>query len=246
MQTYENILLYFIRIVVLIVFIILILYKRFSGPEFGMGHLLCPKTKNTYCVLLSTCVIRPKLDVDKQEELIVIYRRTINSWLKETNLPIFVVDSSGYKFEEFKRSRLQVCSFNLTQDKSSTFSEASSVLYALSNCLELKNYDVIVKVTGRYYIPEFENILKNVVGDEDLYLQKRRSMINDAQNSEVFGFKREIGEDIFTPLVQDGNIKVMEERLMDLSKIKKYRRFPHMSNMYKVRRGGDGYMLIYL
>jgi hypothetical protein len=81
--------------------------------------------------------------------------------------------------------------------------------------------------------------LENIPYKYDLYLQATRTP--DLQNSEVFGFKRILGQDIFTPLADKTDTLIMEERLWNISHTDKYTSYvlPYLQNIYKVPRGGD-------
>jgi hypothetical protein len=195
--------------------------------------------KNRWCILLTTCVNRKSQTQEEREKLLAIYRRSISDWLTKTALPICVVDSSNYDFSEFKDTRLIVVSFLYEKIESSTVSECISILYALNNSRELKSYENILKITGRYYIPDITSTLYSIVLNYDLYLQATRTP--NLQNSEVFGFKRILGDDIFTPLADKTDTLSMEESIWNISHTDKYTSYvlPYLQNIYKVPRGGD-------
>ena len=197
------------------------------------------RNKNRWCILLTTCINRKSQTQEEREKLLSIYRRSISDWLTKTALPICVVDSSNYDFSEFANTRLIVVSFLYEKNETSTVSESISILYALNNSKELKSYENIVKITGRYYIPDITPNLYLIVSNYDLYLQATR--IPNIQNSEVFGFKRILGEDIFTPLANKTCKLIMEEHLWNISDTDKYTSYvlPYLQNIYKVPRGGD-------
>ena len=123
-----------------------------------------------FAILLTSCVRNNNQDDLKMS----YYLKAIDSWLNNTNLPIFIVESSGYTFPEFKNTRLNVCSFDLQNEPSSSQYEAKSILFAMGQFKEdLKEYTHILKVTARYYIDSntdrFENILSNLE-DVDIVL----------------------------------------------------------------------------
>ena len=103
------------------------------------------------------------------------YLKAILRWLNDTNLNIVLVENSGYKFEELKeelekhKDRFEIISFNekeldeakyLENDNSKGASEMFAINYAFYNSNLAKKSTFIIKITGRYFIPEFEDYLK--------------------------------------------------------------------------------------
>ena len=227
------------RLIILIITLFIII--MFIGVNTIEGY-----SKYKFCILLTTCYNREKYTDAEKNEIQNLYINVIYDWLYSTDLPIFVVDSSGYKYPEFSNSRLRVCSFIYPQSKSSTVAEANSINYALDNCTELSNYDYVIKITGKYYIPNMKGILSKTANDSDFMFQNIRSNNELVQNSEVFGFKYKLGKDIVNPLVSGECNKIMEERLGEIvtSSNYTYSRFPSMINFYSSKRGDNS--ILYL
>jgi hypothetical protein len=199
-------------------------------------------TYPSWCILLTTCVNRQNDTLDKYTKRIDMYRNTIARWL-ETGLPIFVIDSSDYPFDEFKDTSVIVTHFMCEDHSSSSIGEATSILYCLENCPEINNYRNILKVTGRYSFAIPEKILSKIGNDSDLYIQ---NIVNDKikwQNSEVFGFNRNIAKEVFQPIIDDKLL--MENQLWNVSRSGKYNVLilPSMPNTRRIRRGGDNALL---
>ena len=196
------------------------------------------ESEEPWCILLTTCVKRVGATPEKTQELLSLYKRAIDLWLK-TDLPIIVVDSSDYEFKEYSDTRLKVCHFMAKEKVSSSISEAESILYA-ANCKHTRKYNNIIKITGRYYIDGFQDNL-NKMGDHDVYVQHINNPVIEWQNSEVFGFNKKYTEDIFKPVL-DG--QTMEKRLWEVTHSKyTVGKFPEMPNVLKVVRGGDGLLV---
>lgn len=223
-------------IILTLIIIIFFILKKFNQ-----------KPKYNFCILLTTCYNRENYNKEELEKIQTIYTKVIHDWLYKTNIPIFVVDSSNHKYSEFSNTRLNVCSFNFPQNTSSTISEANSIFYALENCEELSKYNYIIKVTGKYYIPYMSNNLSYVLDGHDLYFQQRRNFYHVTQNSEVFGFKYELGKEIVEPIVTGESKQLMEQRLGEISQSGNYTysRFFPMINFYLSKRG-DGSVLFML
>ena len=93
---------------------------------------------------------------------------------------------------------------------------------------EMKPYTHIIKITGRYYIPGLEKQLL-FIPDADMLLQSR--FHENFQHSEIFGFKKELTNDIFETLTKASH-PMMEKRLYDLSKHRQYTRFHPFLNIF--------------
>jgi hypothetical protein len=188
-----------------------------------------------WAILLTSCV-----RINNPDDLkMTYYLNAIKDWLEKTNLPIFIVESSGYTFPEFANTRLKVCSFNITSLGSSTKSEAASILYAMDYFKnELKPYTHIMKVTGRYYL-DIENILPNI-SNVDIILQSTHNDNIKINNSEIFGYRNGNEGEILNPIL-DPNIDagIMEEVIYKYAQLHTYERLPPLINKNKVRRGGD-------
>ena len=196
------------------------------------------EAEEPWCVLLTTCVRRAGATPEKTQELLALYKRSIDLWLK-TDLPIIVVDSSDYEFKEYSDTRLKVCHFMAKEGVSSSISEAESILYAMS-CRNTRKYKNIIKITGRYYIDGFQDIL-NRLEEHDVYVQHINNPVLEWQHSEVFGFNKKYAEDIFKPVL---NGLTMEKRLWEVShSVYNVATLPAMPNVLKVVRGGDGLLV---
>ena len=154
------------------------------------------------CIILTTCVNVSKAagkyidNTGEKEFRIKQYVDTINKYLKTTNFPLYVVESSGYTFPEFKNnSRVYIYSFNMDATNHSftnkTPLEAISILN-IYNYYNLAKYKNIIKITGKYYIPNLESYLKNKDPNADIYVQSIHRKYNNKytyQACEILGFK---------------------------------------------------------
>lgn len=192
------------------------------------------QSKSNICILLT-------MYCNKDREK--LYSDNVKYWIT-TGLPIFSVNSSG--------SRLNISSPNYSQysfnqkikfqDKNPSVSEKNSILQAMSYFKELQNYDLIFKVTGKYFLPELKNILTSIPENIDIVLQN--STDTASQNCEIFGVKPSI---MFEILKDVDTNRTMEEALLGTVLTGKYRtcRLPPLKPYKKVARG-DGKILDYL
>jgi hypothetical protein len=213
-------------------FILIIIGCLYISEGFALSE-------EPWCVLLTTCVKRKNATPEKTQEILDLYKRSIDLWLK-TDLPIVVVDSSDYEFKEYE-GRLKVCHFLSKETVSSSIAEAESILYAL-RCNHTRRYKNIIKITGRYYIDGLQDILNEVGDEHDLYVQHINNPVIAWQNSEVFGFNKNHAEYIFRPIID--NALQMEKRLWEVSHSNyNVEILPPMPNVLKVTRGGDGLLV---
>jgi len=122
------------------------------------------------------------------------YLKSIGNWIQKTSLKIIVVENSGYPFNQFKNdNRFEIISFDESQlpeagylkgNSSKGASELFSINYAIKNSKLITPDDFIIKITGRYFIPEFEEYLSKINLDFDAVIQ------SDRGSCEMLGCKR--------------------------------------------------------
>jgi hypothetical protein len=122
-------------------------------------------------ILTTTVFVQDKLYIfqNNPQERINTYLTSINKWLNNTDFNILVVDNSGYTFSEFEENEhFQIISFKeneipeanyLLQNKSKGASELFAINYAFNNCKFKEKSKYIIKITGRYFIPNLKEYL---------------------------------------------------------------------------------------
>ena len=191
--------------------------------------------KMSWAILLTSCVRTNKPDDPRMG----YYMDSIKSWLNNTSLPIFIVESSNYTFPEFANTRLKVCSFNLTDQRGPSQYEAKSIKYAMEYFKnDLKPYTHIMKVTGRYFL-NIENILPKL-NNVDIILQSKHNPRIKWNNSEIFGFRIGIENKFLDSILEDG---FMEETIYKYANSHSFERLPPISNIKKIKRGGDSLIM---
>ena len=162
---------------------------------------LITRKKETFeqkkCLLLTCCVDAK----DEKEKRIKWYTDSINKYIENTNLQIRVVESSGYEFP-IEHERLKQCSFVTKIDRENiaptlvpTRCEAESILKANESGI-LDEFDIVVKITGKYYVPELEKEISKIPDDCGIIYQQGK-FSETGQNSEIFGFRKEYIPNIF-------------------------------------------------
>ena len=200
---------------------------------------------NKFTLLITTCV-NPKSHCTKEsnEYRLQFYRMTIRKWLDNTNLPIIIVENSGYSFPEFQNTRAIIISFNedeigMQPFPTSTSYEAISILTASARDVFVKT-EYIIKITGRYYLPDLEKTLIGLQDmNESIIYQSIRDSVARRQNCEIFGFKKEYCERIYAPVLY--NKSEIEMHLFDIheSLNTSHYRFGPLYLDQEVTRGGD-------
>jgi len=140
-------------------------------------------------ILTTTVNVQPKCYLYQTDpiERLSIYKESIKQWIS-TNFKIVVVENSGYTFPEFmENDTFEKITFNeselpeagyLKGNSSKGASELFSINYAINNSRILKPGDFIIKITGRYFIPDF-NV--NLLSGFDALIQ------NDRESCEIIG-----------------------------------------------------------
>lgn len=156
--------------------------------------------KNKWIVLLTMCVKPNQLDRNQNEDIndivkyrIELYSKVINNWLNYTNLPIFVIESSNYNFNNIKHERLKVFSFDGQPLPNSSVAEANSILYALEKLKDYnEEYTHILKVTGKYYLDGITQTLSLLPDNYDIYTQQHINHDWGQINTEYYGIKKNL------------------------------------------------------
>lgn len=213
-----------------------------------------------YAILMTTCV-SPQI-FQKDDSPIIrkkLYEETIMLWLTCTNLDIYVMESSGSTLDIPNHPRINMYSFTIPNDivqGNSSIGEAMSIQKAMEYFGLVEKYEFIVKVTGRYFVPELESFVNNVLSisrpiPSFLFQQYKRNLIfsvifqdyirgKNRQPSEIFGFKSNLYK-VFTDRIINHTTHLMEESLHEMSSHPSMTiyRMPKLKLHKPVKRGGD-------
>jgi len=212
--------------------------------------------ENTCVLLTMTVNIRTinnkNTPSNSSENRLIMYNNVINDYLQKTNLDIYIIESSGYSFNYFDNNpRIRICSFisdNHIYCKKceATPFEAESILYALKYFNLKDTFKNIIKITGRYYIPNLDNLIMDIPEDADIFFQYTKKY--NQQSSEIFGCKTIHLENIMNDIIKNSkNNMNFEKSIFKLnnSNYKNYR-FPKIILETPIRRGGDNKLIHYL
>jgi hypothetical protein len=128
---------------------------------------------------------------------IYTYLSSILQWLYKTNFNIVVIENSGYTFNELAKekiifkNRFECITFNestlyaaknVRNLSSKGKHELFAINYALYSSKLLQSSSFIIKITGRFYIPDFEKYINNYnLNEYDCLVQ------NDRDRCEIIG-----------------------------------------------------------
>jgi hypothetical protein len=177
------------------------------------------KNKTKWCIVLTTTVNVHDINglhQKNKEERINTYLTSIRQWLL-TDLPIVVVENSGYTFPELKGTRVEVITFHSEKDtefnhfcstllkfKDKGIYELRSIRYACEHSKIIKRCTHIMKVTGRYYIPSLEGILKK------LPFKTKAVRQHNSIQCEVLGCRKDYIESIFDYITMNKDNKIID------------------------------------
>jgi hypothetical protein len=165
----------------------------------------------------------------------------LNRWLANTNLHIFTVDSAASPmFSHSSHDRWKTLSFDqgYIGDKCYSKLEFEAIVRA-EGYFDFSEFDIIVKITGKYFVPGLEDILSRA--KPGLILQKRHSFWVTYQNSELYAFTPGSAKNLLAMFR-----KGAEQTLYDYSKfIGDATRFPKLQIETRYERG-DGSILTWL
>ena len=151
-------------------------------------------------ILTTTVFVQNKLylfQTDPQER-INTYILSINKWLNQTNFNIIVVDNSEYPFKEIEENdRLQIISYEekmVTDSLLNNQSKGASELFAINYAFNRSKFicSFIIKITGRYFIPKFEEYLNYIFS-----FNKPDAICQNGSRCEMIGCKKEFFNKLF-------------------------------------------------
>ena len=174
-----------------------------------------------------------------------LYEKRVKRWLDETDFDIFIVDSSGIGI---KQTNQRLKQYVFTQEPyferfSVSVSEKNSILNAIEYFNDdFLEYDIIFKITGKYFIPNFESVITTIPDDTDIVFQNLQ--ITHGQNTELVGFKPELIKDIILNISHEKSFENVMREVQFNNEYTKHRFQPLILDEYA--RRSDGSTLIYL
>lgn len=179
--------------------------------------------------------------IGKNQKRLDIYLKNLKEWLS-TGLDIYTVDSSGIGIDN---NHPLLKNFKFSQQipeikENPSLTEKNSILRALDN-FDFSSYDLVFKVTGKYFSDDFLEMIKYIPSDIDMVFQYQTN--THGQNSEIVG--------ISPTLIKSICLKIDENNTFEQVLKKMYksdiniRRMKKLSIKYKIERR-DGSILNFL
>ena len=188
------------------------------------------------------CCVLLTMYIGGNKERRDIYLHRIHRWLTNTSFDIYSVESSGEQLD-IQHPRFKQFSF-IQDDKfkgQTTALERNSILKAYEHFKsDFVKYDIVFKITGKYFIPSLESMTKHIKPDTELLFQFVHTKY--AQNTEITGYKTDILYDITHRINFDQIYETQMSKMSD--KYKTYRLFPLKLEDFTQRTNGS--ILTYL
>lgn len=220
----------------------------------------------TTLLLTTTVNVRSNISWLKQKDKLErkkMYKDIIKHWLKNTNFNIVVIENSGHKFENFKKNlkeyshRFEIITYNYKKiPKSDLISlnqyvakgqhELYAIKYACSKSKLISESDFVIKITGRYYVPDLEKIFKKYINISTDVIRQSEKMRKDTNRCEIIGCAVKHIDYLFC-YPGDNNHSEAEycTRIKNSKNIKNILNLPRM-RLHKETTMGAGRLLKYL
>ncbi len=127
------------------------------------------------------------------------YIYSIKEWILKTDCPIVFCENSGYKIDEIKnmmgkytKKETEVLQFNghdFPRELGKGYGELLIIKYALQHSKLIRHSDYIIKVSGRYFINNIEEIVSVLSNNNDIYVMADLRRKLTWADSRVFAFK---------------------------------------------------------
>lgn len=163
-------------------------------------------------VIILTSTVYPHNNVsyvyqNNHNERIQTYEKSFKQWIDKSNIDIVIVENSGYDFSyllngNHRNTNIEFVSVpkSYIEPRMSIFSrfntikgqmETLSLEYALNNSKIVNTKKFVIKITGRYYVPELESHLSTIPTNIEIIRQ------HNPIRCELFGASTENAKSIF-------------------------------------------------
>ena len=189
-----------------------------------------------------------------------MYENIISLWLEKTELNIVVVENSGYAFENLQEkykhfsNRFEIICFDygsipkndkqlLDNYEAKGQHEVYAINYASKKSKIIQNSDYLIKITGRYFIPSFEKMIKNNLQDLKYQCIRQSTIWRKMNRCEIVGCSIKYINNIFEFPSNDDMLEL--EYMNRMNKLKNILTLPKMKLHQKTKQG-VGKLMTYL
>lgn len=241
----------FVLISILVIFVVLLLIYRISSYYRNrlLIRILDLEKKHSHnkkvCILLTMYIGDPE-DLsrnelnsvkDKEERKTYMnrekhYRKICKKWLQNTKIPIYIVDSSGrYLFENSEYPNLHQFTFKQEEKRkrrNPSMKEKDSIEKIIDCNFEgIAEHDFVYKITGKYFIDNFERICIDCLPCDADYILQNNTLTN-GQNTELIGFKPSLTKELLSDISPIKNFESVARDLIYNHPNRKIYRLPQI------------------
>ena len=192
LSNYNYMLVYIIIVVIVLLLLIDLCYKlrieKFTSQ--------CKRGK--ICIILTTFI--------NNRKKYNMYLSRVKKWI-DSGINIYLVDSGSNGYRKINKKNYKEYVFDQTkesyyrQNTNSSILEINSLLKIIDKYNLDKKYDYIYKITGKYFLEDYDELKK--CKDEDLILQSRYRI--NWHNSELVGFKSSRIKELLNKILNYGD-----------------------------------------
>jgi hypothetical protein len=181
-------------------------------------------------------------NVEKRQQM---YSDVIHWWMTNSSFDIFIVDSSNNKFSDDIESKCKVLHFDQSIHTKCTGSSTVLELLSLNQAFntfqdDWKEYDYVIKLTGKYTLPKLQEVLKKSVVNQNNHLICQSKKSANMQHTELVIFHSLHFKSI---LERMGKLSgLMESIISKVSKQIPSTNLPRLDNTSKYKRGAGDIM----
>jgi lipopolysaccharide biosynthesis glycosyltransferase len=193
-------------------------YSGFISVRLGdLDFINGTRINNNVSIILTSTVnvnTKDSYFLTDSSERLNQYIKSVRLWLENTKYNIVLVENSGYAFQELSEEREKFCgrfeilSFKGMDEapeyiialKDKGLHELFSINYALNNSRLIHKSNFVIKVTGRYYIPDFETYTNTF--NLDLYDCILQNGYRSNSRCEMFGCQLKYSRDVFSLTIE--------------------------------------------
>jgi hypothetical protein len=182
-------------------------------------------------------------NVEKRQQM---YNDVIHWWMNNSSFDIFIVDSSNNKFSDDIESKCKVLHFDQSILTKCTGSSTILELLSLNQVYNAfqdnwKEYDYIIKLTGKYTLPKLQEVLKKSVVNKNNHLICQSKKNANMQNTEMVIFHSTHFKNILERMGKESGL--METIVSKVSKQIPSTNLPRLNNTSKYKRAFGDIML---
>jgi len=189
-----------------------------------------------------------------------MYQDVIRWWMQNSKFDIYIVDSSNNAFDDDIEQACKIHHFDQTQcfdnfEKvkllARKISSTTLETISLTKMIEVygkewaDNYHYVIKLTGKYTLPDLEKLLKESVKDDSNDFICQSKFRYNVQHSELMLCKANIMKQLITEIseISDTPFCMFEKKLYIVSRTKKFMNLKKIINTSKYKRGAGDLML---